>query len=68
MKDPRVKYISDKIEENTPPDELSDLTQDATHRTVTDTEKSTWNAKSNFDGNFYSLINRSQIIIFTYTL
>lgn len=27
------------------PDELSDLADDATHRLVTDTEKSTWNAK-----------------------
>ena len=26
-------------------DELADLTQDATHRVVTDTEKATWNAK-----------------------
>ena len=28
-------------------DELADLTQDSTHRTVTDTEKATWNAKQN---------------------
>ena len=28
-------------------DELADLTQDATHRTVTDAEKATWNAKQN---------------------
>ena len=27
------------------PEELADLTQDANHRTVTDTEKATWNAK-----------------------
>jgi hypothetical protein len=27
------------------PEELADLTQDATHRTVTDAEKATWNAK-----------------------
>lgn len=27
------------------PDELADLTADSTHRTVTDAEKSTWNAK-----------------------
>lgn len=26
-------------------DELADLTQDATHRTVTDAEKAAWNAK-----------------------
>jgi len=29
------------------PDQLSDLSDDSTHRLVTDTEKSTWNAKSN---------------------
>jgi hypothetical protein len=29
------------------PDELSDLLDDSTHRTVTDTEKSIWNAKQN---------------------
>ncbi|MCR5333376.1 MAG: DUF4886 domain-containing protein [Bacteroidaceae bacterium] len=29
------------------PDELKDLTEDSTHRTVTDTEKSAWNAKAN---------------------
>ena len=28
------------------PDQLSDLSDDTTHRTVTDTEKSTWNGKS----------------------
>ena len=29
------------------PQELADLTDDATHRLVTDTEKSTWNGKQN---------------------
>jgi hypothetical protein len=29
------------------PDQLSDLADDTTHRLVTDTEKNTWNAKSN---------------------
>ncbi len=33
--------------ENTHTHELSQLSQDATHRVVTDTEKATWNAKSN---------------------
>ena len=40
------------------PDALSDLTDDSTHRTVTDAEKATWNAKSNFDGNYNSLTNK----------
>ena len=30
------------------PDQLSDLTDDSTHRVVTDTEKSTWNAKGTY--------------------
>ena len=33
------------------PDALSDLTSDATHRLVTDDEKSTWNAKANSSHN-----------------
>ena len=37
------------------PDELADLSEDATHRTVTDTEKSTWNGKASLD---------SQLILF----
>ena len=36
---------------------LADTIQDSTHRTVTDTEKTTWNNKSNFDGSFTSLTN-----------
>lgn len=36
---------NDLINKPTIPDELSDLAEDADHRTVTDTEKSTWNAK-----------------------
>ena len=37
------------------PTALSQLSEDTTHRVVTDTEKATWNAKSNFDGAFSSL-------------
>lgn len=36
---------------------LADTIQDSTHRTVTDTEKQTWNNKSDFDGSFTSLTN-----------
>ena len=38
-------YVDNKIAAITIPSKLSDLTADSTHRTVTDTEKSTWNAK-----------------------
>ena len=43
------------------PSKLSDLTADATHRTVTDTEKQTWNAKSNFSGSYNDLTNKPTI-------
>lgn len=43
------------------PSNLSDLTDDDTHRTVTDTEKATWNAKSNFSGNYNDLTNKPSI-------
>lgn len=41
--------------------ELSQMSQDSTHRVVTDTEKSTWNAKSNFSGNYNDLSNKPTI-------
>lgn len=43
------------------PDALADLTGDASHRTVTDTEKATWNAKSNFSGSYNDLTNKPTI-------
>lgn len=43
------------------PTALSDLNEDSSHRTVTDTEKSTWNAKSDFDGDYNDLTNKPTI-------
>lgn len=40
------------------PNMLSNLTDDSTHRTVTDAEKETWNAKSDFSGNYDDLTNK----------
>lgn len=40
------------------PSTLADLTDDSTHRTVTDTEKSTWNAKSDFSGSYNDLTDK----------
>lgn len=40
------------------PDALSDLSDDATHRVVTDEEKATWNAKSDFSGSFNDLTDK----------
>ena len=43
------------------PDALADLSADATHRLVTDTEKSTWNAKSDFSGSYTDLTDKPTI-------
>lgn len=40
---------------------LADLTDDATHRTVTDTEKAVWNAKSTFSGSYNDLTDKPTI-------
>lgn len=40
---------------------LSQLSGDSTHRLVTDAEKSTWNAKSNFSGSYNDLTNKPTI-------
>lgn len=39
---------------------LADAIQDATHRTVTDTEKQVWNNKSDFNGSFNNLTDVPQ--------
>lgn len=43
------------------PTALADLTEDSTHRTVTDSEKNTWNAKSDFSGSYNDLTNKPTI-------
>lgn len=53
-----VKALPDTTEI---PTALADLTEDATHRVVTDTEKAAWNAKSNFSGNYNDLTNKPTI-------
>lgn len=40
---------------------LADLVTDTNHRTVTDAEKESWNAKSNFSGDYRDLINVPEI-------
>lgn len=40
---------------------LADISQDATHRTVTDTQISTWNAKSDFSGRYPDLTDKPAI-------
>lgn len=43
------------------PTRLADLTEDATHRVVTDTEKQTWNGKSNFSGAYNDLTGKPDL-------
>ena len=53
--------FSDEVIRNLIPTDLSELNQDSTHRLVTDSEKQTWNNKSDFDGDYYSLTSRPRI-------
>ena len=43
------------------PKNLSDLKEDSEHRTVTDTEKQTWNAKSDFSGEYRDLRGKPEL-------
>lgn len=49
------------------PTALADLTDDATHRVVTDAEKQTWNGKSNFSGNYNDLTNKPELFSGNYS-
>ena len=50
------------LPDDTPiPQFLSDLQADSGHKTVTDAEKNTWNAKSDFSGNYNDLTNKPDI-------
>lgn len=53
--------INGKADTSAIPTALSQLSEDTTHRVVTDTEKATWNAKSDFDGDYNSLTNQPTI-------
>jgi hypothetical protein len=53
-----VKALPDTT---TIPTTLAGLSDDTTHRVVTDTEKAAWNAKSNFSGNYNDLTNKPAI-------
>lgn len=48
------------------PKSLSELTGDATHRTVTDEEKTTWNNKSSFGGSYNDLIDKPNLFSGSY--
>lgn len=51
-----IKKLEPKI-----PSLLSELTDDAEHRTVTDSEKEKWNSKSDFSGSYNDLSNKPEI-------
>ena len=53
--------FSDEVIRNLIPTDLSELNQDSTHRLVTDSEKQTWNNKSDFNGNYNNLTNKPTI-------
>lgn len=50
-----VNLQNNKANTSDVPTQLSQLTDDETHRVVTDTEKATWNNKSDFSGNYSAL-------------
>ena len=52
---------NDLTNKPTIPTNLSDLSDDSTHRLVTDTEKATWNNKSDFSGSYNDLTNKPTI-------
>lgn len=53
--------LSGKANTSDIPTTLAGLSEDSTHRVVTDTEKSTWNGKSNFSGSYNDLTNKPTI-------
>lgn len=48
------------------PKKLSELQDDADHRTVTDTEKQSWSNKSDFSGNYADLKGKPKALTITY--
>ena len=57
----KPSYTADEVGALANSTVLADLTDDATHRTVTDAEKAAWNAKSNFSGDYNDLENAPNI-------
>lgn len=52
---------NDLTNKPTIPTALADLSDDSTHRVVTDTEKTTWNNKSDFSGSYNDLTDKPTI-------
>ena len=58
---------NDLTDKPTIPDSLSDLSDDSTHRLVTDTEKTAWDAKSDFSGSYNDLTDKPTLFSGSYT-
>ena len=56
-----TSVVENKVANVIVPTALKDLSDDSTHRLVTDSEKTTWNNKSNFSGNYNDLTNKPTI-------
>jgi len=54
-------FTQEDIESLNIPSELSELSEDTTHRVVTDVEKETWNNKSDFSGSYNDLTDKPNI-------
>ena len=50
--------LAAKADASAIPSALSDLTDDSAHRTVSDEEKASWNAKTNFSGSYNDLTDK----------
>lgn len=56
--------LNSKAKTSDIPTALADLSDDSTHRLVSDTEKTTWNNKSDFSGNYNDLTNKPDLSLF----
>lgn len=57
----KPSYTADEVGALADTTVLADLTDDTSHRTVTDAEKQVWNAKSDFSGDYNDLTNAPDI-------
>lgn len=58
----KPEYTADEVGALAASTTLADLVDDANHRTVSDSEKATWNAKSDFSGDYSDLTNAPNIV------
>lgn len=56
-----IESLNNTVNSIAVPTKLSELAEDATHRLVTDIEKTVWNAKSDFSGSYNDLTDKPDI-------